>query len=101
MDIEELWNQVTKWLKEEKEIKLPKGEYFRVSFDANSKAIEIVPTKTGIPRRVKKEEWVRFGEKFNFVKEKGYDSFRPGHYAQITYNSSYLVAILKEYGYSE
>ena len=49
MDIEKLWNQVTKWLTEEKKITLPKGEYFRVSFEANSEAIDIVPTKPGYP----------------------------------------------------
>ncbi len=96
-----VWGEVTQWLAEKRRIGLPKGGDFEVSFDDDTNSIEIVPIETGIPRRVSREEWRRFVDRFNEVKKKGYDPLRPGHYADITHNSSYLVAVLKELEYSE
>ena len=101
MNVDKLWNEIKLWLLDEKMIELQKGGKFKVIFDINSEIIEIIPIKSGISRRINKEEWIKFGNKFNSVKNEGYDPFRPGHYAKITFNSSYLVAIIKEYGYSE
>jgi len=100
MNIEKKWEEIRDWLSKEKRINLPRGSEFEVSFDGKMNEIVIVPLQTGIPRRVGKEEWHRFGEKFNEVEENGYDPFRPGHYARVTFNSSYLVAILKAHGNS-
>lgn len=98
MDTERHWNEITEWLSEEKSIHLPRGKEFLASFNRNEKVIVVIPSETGIPRRIAKDEWKRFGEKFADVENRGYDPLKPGHYASITFNSSYLVAILKEYG---
>jgi len=99
MNNDESWREINDWLLEERKIGLPKGEDFRATFNSAKQAIEIIPTKTGIPRRISKKEWNKFVTKFNKVKNNGYDPLRPGHYAQITHNSSYLVAILRESDY--
>ena len=96
MDIEETWMEITEWLAKERVISLPKGNDFRALYKTENDVIEVIPTETGIPRQVSKKEWEKFGLKFNKVRENGYDPLKPGHYAQVTYNSSYLVAILKE-----
>ena len=77
----------------------PSARDFRAFFDTNNNYIEVIPTETGIPRRISKNEWDRFAIKYGEVKSNGYDPLRPGHYAQITHNSSYLVAILKKTGF--
>lgn len=99
MNIEKTWNEIIKWLSDEKIIGLPKGNKFKISFNKKKGLIQIIPLKTGIPRIITKKEWRRFGEKFNQVKSNGYDPLRPGHYSQITHNSSYIVALLKELRY--
>lgn len=101
MNIDSLWNKIIGRLADEKELSLPRGKNFKASFDKEKQIITIVPTKTGIPRTITKEEWTRVGNKFNQVKKEGYEPLRPGHYARISHNSSYIVAILKEYGNSE
>lgn len=98
METDRLWSGIAKWLSNEKTIHLPRGKPFVASFDKSDGVIIVTPSETGIPRRISKEEWNRFGEKFEDVEKRGYDPLKPGHYARITFNSSYLVAILKEYG---
>lgn len=101
MDIEKIWVEITEWLSESKTIGLPRGQDFNASFNSDLNAIEIIPSKTGIPRVVNRDEWIKFGEKYNSVVEAGYEPLRPGHYARVTYNSSYIVGIVRSYGYSE
>ncbi len=54
--------------------------------------------ESGNERRVSREEWNRLVDKFNSVEDSGYDPVRPGHYARLTFNSSYLVALIKAAG---
>ena len=88
------WEYVTEWLSDEHLLELAKGSKFKAAFIEDANSIEIIPTKTGIPRRINERQWEIFVEKFRDVKKSGYDPYRPGHYAQISHNASYLVAIL-------
>lgn len=101
MNPDEIWKDVTKWLSKERVVQLPRGKEFNAHFNKEKSLIEVVPSKTGVPRIVSYKEWIRFAEKFNVVKSNGYDPWKPGHYAMISYNSSYIVAILRQCGYSE
>ena len=56
MKMTEVWNRIAEWLGEEKLISLPKGKDFRAFFNSNNNYIEVVPTETGIPRRISKNE---------------------------------------------
>lgn len=97
MNIEESWDEIIDWLGVEKLIELPKGSEFRTAYIEDPESIEIVPLRTGIPRRITENQWDDFCNKFKEVKRNGYDPYRPGHYAQISHNASYLVAILREF----
>jgi hypothetical protein len=37
----------------------------------------------------------KHGDKFNSAENSGYDPLRPCHYTRLTFNSSYLVALVK------
>lgn len=91
------WDDLVEWLSDEHLLELAKGSKFKAAFIEGANAIEIVPTKTGIPRRINERQWDIFVDKFREVKKSGYDPYRPGHYAQISHNASYLVAILLAY----
>jgi len=95
MDPVQSWNSVIDWIQSGRTLSLPRGKEFKVTYNQQNRIIEIVPTQTGIPRWVGEKEWALFINKFNEVIDKGYDPWKPGHYARISYNSSYLVAILK------
>ncbi len=92
------WKALQEWLVQEREVALPRGSLFKATYDRGAHEITIVPTRTGIERRVSSDEWNRFVNKFNSVEESGYDPMRPGHYARVTFNSSYLVALIREVG---
>jgi len=97
MAYEESWEQVVKWLAKPREFSLARGMPFKASYNSKEKTINVVPTETGIVRTISIKEWETFIEKLNEVTSSGYDPWRPGHYSKVTYNSSYLVAILKEF----
>ena len=92
------WQALQEWLGREREVPLPRGSPFKAAYDQGAHEISIVPTRTGIERRVGKDEWNRFVNKFNSVEDSGYDPMQPGHYARVTFNSSYLVALIREVG---
>jgi len=98
MDITETWKDLAKWLRQQRNISLPRGKDFCASYKSKIDSIEVIPSLTGIPRLISKNEWTRFCEKYNTVIKTKYNPLRPGHYAQISHNSSYIVAILKESG---
>ncbi len=95
MDIEKNWEKILAYLNQERSLKLTKGSEFNAKSDVKNNEIMVVPKETGIARRISKLEWTRFVEKFNDVEKSGYDPMRPGHYAKISFNSSYLIAIVK------
>jgi hypothetical protein len=95
MDIEKSWKDLTCWLSQEKKFSLPRGSDFSAKYVNKIDSIQIVPSETGIPRIISKNEWIKFCEKFQAIQKTKYDPLRPGHYAQISHNSSYLVAMVK------
>ncbi len=97
MSFTEDWNEIAEWLSGQRSIELSKGGKFKARYIGEVNSIEIVPIKTGIPRRINENQWDIFIEKFKEVKRSGYDPYRPGHYAHISHNASYLVAILQKF----
>lgn len=95
IDKSEGWKVLREWLKRRRKVSLPRGRPFQVGFEERRDEIIIVPAESGIERRVSRPEWDRFVDKFNSVEESRYDPLRPGHYARLTFNSSYLVALVK------
>ncbi len=96
MNTQRSWEALRRWLEREREISLARGRPFRVFLDSKRDELVIIPLESGIERHVGRGEWSRFVEKFNSVENSGYDPLRPGHYARVSFNSSYLVAIVKE-----
>lgn len=97
MSYEHSWEGVVRWLNEPKEFSLIRGKPFTAVYNQKEQAINVVPKETGIVRTISEKEWDTFIEKVNSVTIEGYDPWKPGHYSKVTYNSSYLVAILKDY----
>lgn len=64
---------------------------FRVKVDANE--LYIIPESTGKPRRVNRKGIVALLEEYE---RSGID--RPGHYSDLTFDASYLLAILTHSG---
>ena len=95
MKIDETWRKIVTCIDKEKSITLPRGGKFIAKSNVSDNEIIVIPTKTGIPRRISYIEWSKFVEKFNEVEKSGYDPLRSGHYAKVSFNSSYIVAILK------
>lgn len=95
MNSEKTWKKIITCLTQEKIIKLPKGGEFRARSNTSSNEISVTPIVTGISRRINLLQWERFVEKYNEVEASGYDPLRSGHYAKVSFNSSYIVAILK------
>ncbi len=101
VDVEDGWEEITAFLSKKASFKLTRGSEFTAIADRSKDEIIITPKETGIARVIGKQEWNRFVEKFNEVVDSGYDPLRPGHYARISFNSSYLIAIVKKKeGYS-
>ena len=96
MDPERSWLEVIEWLGTPREIRLPRGRPFHVRYDPEEGKVIVTPSLTGIERRIGREYWERYVNRFNEVERSGYDQFRPGHYAAITHNSSYMVALTRE-----
>jgi len=90
------WERLQQWLQRERTMTLARGQSFRARFDRVEEQLVFVPSETGIERRVKWDEWERFAARFNEVEHAGYNALQPGHYPRITFNSSYLVAIVRE-----
>jgi len=95
LDVENNWKKVISNLSTETTFKLSKGSEFTAISDPVKNTITITPKQTGISRTIGKQEWTRFTEKFNEVIDSDYDPMRPGHYAKISFNASYLIAIIK------
>lgn len=95
LDVENNWKKVISNLSTETTLKLPKGSEFTAISDSGKSIITITPKQSGISRIIGKKEWIRFAERFNEVIDSGYDPLRPGHYARISFNASYLIAIIK------
>ncbi len=95
------WTLVKEFLSEPREIGLTRGLPFEASSNPNEDEVTIIPSQTGIERRIGRDEWERFVERFNQVEDSGFDPLRPGHYARVSFNSSYLVALVREAGLSQ
>jgi hypothetical protein len=95
LDVNRTWRLIQESLSKKKEFKLKSGSNFLAFFDFKTQEIVLIPLKTGIERRVNKSEWERFVKKYNTVVRDGYDPLKPGHYARITFNSSYLVVLVE------
>ena len=97
MDKNASWEKIRGSLLGEKDFKLQQGKPFKAIFDNEYNEIIIIPTETGIQRRIGMEEWDKFVDKFNEIESGPYGhlKFKPGHYSRITFNSSYLVTIAK------
>ena len=95
MDIDETWIRILKCIVKEKSMTLPRGSEFIAKSNIDDNEITIIPNKTGISQRISYIEWSKFVEKFNEVEKSGYDPLRSRHYAKVSFNSSYIIAILK------
>lgn len=95
MDKDIYWERIKEALSSEIELSLPTGSPFKATYDSEYNQIVIVPIKTGIPRRINFTEWERFVNKYNDIENGPYNPLRPGHYAQVSFNSSYLIALVK------
>lgn len=95
METDKTWRKILTCTDKEKNIKLPRGGEFIAKSNVSDNEIIVTPKETGISRRISWLEWGRFVEKYNDVERSGYDPLRPGHYAKVSFNSSYIVAILK------
>ena len=97
MIFEKDWEEIADWLSEERSFSSKRGSKFHACFAKDAGEIVFIPLESGIERRVSRAEWGRFMQRYNKVKVAGYDPLRAGHYARITFNASYLVAILLEF----
>ena len=97
LDASNSWTELGRQLRTARQVPLPRGEPFKASYDPARNEVALVPSQTGIERHVTWEEFQRFAAKHNQVEESGYDPMRPGHYQRITYNASYLVALVREF----
>jgi hypothetical protein len=93
---ESSWLELIEWLRTAREIHLPRGKPFRVRYNPEEGKVIVTPSLTGIERRIGREYWERYVNRFNEIERTEYDPFRPGHYAAITHNSSYMVALTRE-----
>lgn len=95
METDETWKKILICTDPEIKMKLVRGGEFVAKSNVSDNEIIVTPKKSGISRRISWLEWSRFVEKYNEIERSGYDPLRPGHYAKVSFNSSYIVAILK------
>lgn len=73
-------------------VPLSQKKPFSFKFDTSHNAVEIIPN-TKYPRSTQKITFQLIWD----MGKKSTTPFMPGQYAKITYNSSYLVAIMKHF----